>query len=165
MGRYSSTVELGLVDEGSSLLLLLSIIDISVISTSIIGGLFQRVSALSPCCLMIGSFEQTWNLLNCLACDRFFTKTLIVFRLTFFKKNQPLPELHQSHQHMVSQQWLNCMNCLFSSELTLLWFFKKIIYLFLATLDLHCCVRSFSSGASGGYSCNAWASHCGGFSC
>ena len=44
--------------------------------------------------------------------------------------------------------------------------FKKI-YLFMAVLGLHCCVRAFSSCCMQGFlsSCGAWASHCSGFSC
>ena len=42
-----------------------------------------------------------------------------------------------------------------------------LITLFLAVRGLHCCVRAFSTGGEQGLlsSCNAWASHCGGFSC
>ena len=45
--------------------------------------------------------------------------------------------------------------------------FYLCIYLFLAVLGLHCCVRAFSSCGFWGLlsSCSAQAFHCGGFSC
>ena len=46
-------------------------------------------------------------------------------------------------------------------------FFFKLIYLFLAALNLRCCMRAFSSWrrAVATLRCGARASHCGGFSC
>ena len=49
-------------------------------------------------------------------------------------------------------------------------FFNKFIYfryLILAALGLCCCTWAFSSCGEGGATlrCDAWASHCGGFSC
>ena len=38
------------------------------------------------------------------------------------------------------------------------------LFLFLAVLGLHCRMGFSVVGASGGYTCSAWASHCGGFS-
>ena len=56
---------------------------------------------------------------------------------------------------------------IFHVKILVMNFLKMSIYLFLAALDLCCCVRAFSSFSEWGLlsSCSARASHCSGFSC
>ena len=82
---------------------------------------------------------------------------------------------HNFFFHLSTKGYLSCFHVLAMSwllQIMLLWtwwyrFFFLIIYLVLAALGLCCCLQAFSSCREWGpvSSCDAWVSHCSGFSC
>ena len=59
--------------------------------------------------------------------------------------------------------WFLVLSCMSSLYILFYFYFLNFIYVWLRWVFIAAC--GLSLVASGGYSCSAWASHCGGFSC